>query len=104
MESKRIHKDIRMTWPILTNGEAVSLEGRDLKLILIDPKGNETELPFTYEGNVLTATFYGKDHRYCGTYGLTLWENYGKTGMTAVDKTRAVRLVPNTELEHKDNE
>lgn len=45
MESKRIHKDIRMTWPILTNGEAVSLEGRDLKLILIDPKGNETELP-----------------------------------------------------------
>ena len=45
MESKRIHKDIRMTWPILTNGEAISLAGRDLKLIIIDPKGGETELP-----------------------------------------------------------
>lgn len=102
MESKRIHKDIKMTWPILTNGEAISLAGRDLKLIIIDPKGGETELPFTFEGNILTTTFYGKDHKYCGTHGLTLWENYGKIGMTAVDKTKAVRLVANTELETSD--
>ena len=99
MESKRIHKDINITWPILTNGEAISLDGRDLKLILKDPKGCKIELPFTFSDNILTTTFYGKDHKHLGVYQLTLWENFNKVGMTAVDCTKAFKLVANTDQE-----
>ena len=102
MKSIRIGKDIAMTWTVTTNGEAISLEGRDLKLIMTEPKGSTIELPFTTSGNTVSMTYFGTAQKNCGTYSLTLWENYGKSGQTAVDKTKAFRLVPNTDLERED--
>lgn len=104
MESKRIGKDLRLLWrDIKTNGEFVSLNGRDLKLIMTDPKGGQIEMPLTVVDDYnIESHFYGKDHKYCGTHSLTIWENYGNIGQTALDKTKAFRLVPNTELETSD--
>ena len=37
MRKFRIGKDISFRWTILTNGEGVPLEGRDLRLAMTDP-------------------------------------------------------------------
>lgn len=101
MESKRIHKDLRLLWSdIKTNGKFVSLNGRDLKLVMTDPKGGKVEMPLTVVDDYsIESHFYGKDHKYCGTYSLTIWENLGKIGQTALDRTKAFRLVPSTARE-----
>ena len=106
MESKRIGKDLRLLWrDIKTNGEFVSLNGRDLKLIMTDPKGCQIEMPFTVVDDYNIETrFYGKDHKHLGNYMFTLWENYGKIGQTALDRKNAFRLVPTTDLERDDDE
>ena len=106
MESKRIGKDLRLIWrDIKTNGEFVSLNGRDLKLIMTDPKGGQIEMPLTVVDDYnIESHFYGKDHKHLGNYKLTLWENHGNIGQTALDRTMAFRLVPSTELERSDDE
>lgn len=106
MESKRIGKDLRLIWrDIKTNGEFVSLNGRDLKLIMTDPKGCQIEMPLTVVDDYnVESHFYGTDHKHLGNYKLTLWENYGKRGQTALDRTMAFRLVASTELERSDDE
>lgn len=94
MRKIRIGKDIYFTWQILTNKEPVPLEGRDLKLMLKNPLGRFLDFHFEiYQGNKLKFTFHGTDHKHLGTYSLTLWENYGKEGQTAVDMCEAFRLV-----------
>lgn len=104
MESKRIGKDLRLLWKnIKTNGEFVSLNGRDLTLIMTDPKGSQIEMPLTVVDDYnIESHFYGTDHKHLGNYKLTLWENYKKRGQTALDRTNAFRLVPSTELERDD--
>lgn len=106
MKSKRIGKDLRFLWRnIKTNDEFVSLNGRDLTLIMTDPKGGTMQMPFTVVEDYNVEThFYGKDHKHLGNYMLTLWENYGKIGQTALDRKNAFRLVPTTDLERDDDE
>lgn len=97
MRKIRIGKDIHFTWQILTNGEPIPLDGRDLRLILKNPLRTNIELPFSIsQGNRLKFTYYGTDHTNLGVYSLTLWENYGKDGQTAVDMCEAFRLVATT--------
>lgn len=94
-----------MIWAITTNGEPVSLVGRDLALCISTPKGGQIDTEFTIEGNdsnELHFVYEGRKHQYCGTYHLTLWENYGKVGQTVVDKMDAFRLVANTDLERDE--
>lgn len=105
MKSIRIGKDIAMTWSITTNGEPLSLVGRDLALCLSTPKGGQIDMEFTIGGdnsNELHFVYEGRKHQYTGTYMLTLWENYGKVGQTVVDKTNAFRLVATTDLERDE--
>lgn len=96
MKKIRIGKDIAIQWTILTNGEPQSLEGRDLSVSLTDPLGTKSELPFSVEGNVIRLTYSGTKQKRLGTYRLTLWENYGKEGQTAVDHCNPFALVPTT--------
>lgn len=96
MKKIRIGKDIALKWAILTNGESLSLEERDLKLILTSPLNRETDLQFTVEGNVLSTKIDGISQKGVGTYNLTLWENYGKIGQTALDACNAFSLVRTT--------
>ena len=76
MKKIRIGKDINLRWEILTNGEAIPLEGRDLKLVLINPLNAKTELDFSVNFNVIEARYKGTDQQRLGTYRMTLWENY----------------------------
>lgn len=88
----RIGNDLAIRWSILTNGEAKSLEGRDLTLTLWHPHGKRVLTDFTVRDNTLTWVFPGRDQRYTGEYILTLSENRGEPGMATVDQ-QGFRLV-----------
>lgn len=96
MKKIRIGKDINLRWEILTNGEAITLEGRDLKLVLINPLNAKTELDFSVNFNIIEARYKGTDQQRLGTYRMTLWENYQKDNQTVVDCCNAFQLVGST--------
>lgn len=81
-------------WTILTDGEAVSLEGRDLTLVLIHPRGNKEEMEFAAVNNVVTFSWQGKDQKELGRYGIILYENYGKPNQLRVDIHKFLELIP----------
>lgn len=98
-------KDVAIRWRIFTNGNSEPLEGRQLLLELKSPFGRVFELPFSIsEGNVIETVFRGVDQQNVGFYSLTLWENKGYDGQTAVDAVRAFELVRTTDEENKVGE
>lgn len=99
MKRIRIGKDIEIHWPILTNGEPVALEGRDLKLFVHLPSHMDIPVDFTTEGNTAIFTISGAMQKSIGVYRLTMWENLQKSGQTAVDYCNAFELVPTTCME-----
>lgn len=104
MKRIRIGKDIEIHWPILTNGEQVALEGRDLKLFVHLPSHMDIPVDFTTEGNTAIFTISGAMQKSIGVYRLTMWENLQKRGQTAVDYCKAFELVPTTLLEDGEDE
>lgn len=99
MKRIRIGKDIEIHWPILTNGEEVALEGRDLKLFVHLPSHMDIPVDFTTEGNTAIFIITGAMQKSIGMYRLTMWENLQKSGQTAVDYCNAFELVPTTCME-----
>lgn len=97
----RVGKDISLKWSILTDGVPVPLEGRTLSLTMTYPDGKVQSLLFTTEEHHVLVSLLGKDLTETGVYSLTLWENKGKGGQTAVDYINAFRLVANTSMEDK---
>jgi hypothetical protein len=62
------------------------------------------EMQFSVESNIVQFRFKGTEQRMLGKYIVTVWENYGKEGQTAVDFW-AFHLVPDTFSEGgKDDE
>lgn len=104
MKRIRIGKDIEIHWPILTNGQQVALEGRDLKLFVHLPSHMDIPVDFTTEGNTAIFTISGAMQKSIGVYRLTMWENLQKRGQTAVDYCKAFELVPTTLLEGGEDE
>lgn len=104
MKRIRIGKDIEIHWPILTNGQQVALEGRDLKLFVHLPSHMDIPVDFTTEGNTAIFTISGTMQKSIGVYRLTMWENLQKRGQTAVDYCKAFELVPTTLLEDGEDE
>lgn len=102
MNKIRIGKDFDIRWSILTNGEAVDLDGRDLHLEMQPPFHDRVVIPFNVEGNTIVARISHNQQESVGTYGLTLWENYGKDGQTAVDSCKAFTLVSSSCAEDDD--
>lgn len=97
----RVGKDISLKWSILTDGVPVPLEGRALSLTMTYPDGKVQSLFFTTEEHHVLVSLLGRDLTETGVYSLTLWENKGKGGQTAVDYINAFRLVANTSMEDK---
>ena len=87
------------SWTITTNGEAQSLEGRDLTLLLIHPRGNAEELDFTTANNVVSFTWQGDDQKELGPYSIILYENYGIANQRRVDIHYFLDLIPWSEKE-----
>lgn len=95
MRRIRKGKDILVQIHVLTNGEQKSLEGRDIKVILVTPLRSRMEMQFSMESNIVQFRFKGTEQRILGKYLVTVFENYGKEGQTAVD-FEAFHLVPDT--------
>lgn len=99
MRRIRIGKDIQIRWKIFTNGEAVSLRDRNLKLVLHHSLLPEQELSISIDpeiDNRLITTFRGVDQKMTGNYRLTLWENFGGNGQSVLDYCNAFTLVSTT--------
>ena len=79
------------------------LEGRDLKVILSNSFEKIEIKDFLLVGNVIRFSYHGKDQVHCGVYTLTLYENYHKEGMMAVDVCEAFKLIPRS-CEKKDRQ
>lgn len=99
MQNIRIGKDFTVEWPILTNGDAVPLAGRDLRLELHAPKKRVIEMPFETDGISIIVRMKPVYQDALGTHRFTLWENYGKDGQTVVDSCDAFQLVDSTHKE-----
>lgn len=104
MRRIRKGKDILVQIYVLTNGEPESLEVRDIKVQLITPIYSKIEMKFSVKGNIVQFRFKGTEQKLIGRYIVTVFENYGKDGQTAVD-FEAFHLVPDTFSEGgKDDE
>ena len=96
----RRQKDLVLRWKILTQGAELPLEGRDLQLEVTMPGGASHRIPCPErEGCSIVQRLSGRDLTRCGLYSLTLWENFGLAGQTAVDARHAFCLVPTTDDE-----
>lgn len=93
MRKIRIGKDIVLRWAILTNGEVVPLEGRNLKLFISNALSGKIEIEFLVKSNTIEAIFRGTEQKMLGAYRLTLWENYGEDNQSVVDYCDAFQLV-----------
>lgn len=97
MKKIRIGKDIFIRWAILTNGEPVPLQGRDLRLVIIDPLRRRISIAdLETAGHILQFRFLGSEQKSLGVYSFSLWENFGKADMTAVDACNVFELVSTT--------
>lgn len=92
-------KDIMLRWKVLTNGQEVSLEGRNIALVMTTPLGREKVVEHDVEGSVVVVRLRGTALTHLGDYTLTLWENRGEEGQTAVDAVNAFELVKYTTME-----
>ena len=92
-------KDIVFRWSILTNGNALPLQGRDLTLEIVNPYGRRIAMNYQTDGNTIVFKYRGTEHTMLGVHGITLWENKDEEGQTAVDISQAFELVRTTEEE-----
>lgn len=105
MDKIRIHKDITVRWRVTSAGEAVNLEGRDLAVVITDSTGRKRALPFAVtDTNLVTCEFLGSEQRTLGKYTLSLLENAGRPGSTALDEVDAFELVRYTTMEQKGDD
>lgn len=94
MKKIRIGNDIRVEWTLLRNGEAESLEGRDISVSLVNDV-SRTSVPVTVlvHENVVYVTYYGKDQNATGTHSLVVVENAGKEDMHTLDHAEVFLMV-----------
>lgn len=96
MKRIRIGKDIKIVWKILTNLKPLSLEEKDIRLVLTTPLGRKSDLPFHVSNDIVYSSYPGILQKETGVYKLTLWVNYGKPGQSVVDNSMAFKIVSST--------
>ena len=94
MKRIRIGNDVRIVWTLTRNGEAESLEGRDLRVRLVHDM-SKASVPFEWAciGQAVVGTFQGKDQEKTGRYSLVVAENAGRADMHTLDHAGALMLV-----------
>ena len=93
MKRIRIGNDINISLRVLTAGEWRPLEGRNLRLVLRDPKGGEMEVDFSIVGDTVSFVYPGRKQRHIGRYSVELWENEGEPRQAVADVNGAFELV-----------
>lgn len=92
-----------MTWSLVTNGESLSLEGRDIRLILVGPRGDKRVITnFEVDGDKIKFLFAPslQEQLGLGRYSLTYVENNAsETNRTVSDAVNFMTLVSTTDDE-----
>lgn len=89
----RIGNDIVIRATVLRLGQPEDFTGKEVRLWLCG-YSTRTELPFTLNGNELTATWYGTEQTLTGTYRLTIELRHGDRSLNTADECAAFQLVP----------
>lgn len=97
----RFGKDIKIMWKVTINDNPVTNKD-NLTLVMTNPRLQMQTLDFIIEDNTIVAYFRGTEHKYLGTYKLTLWYNYNREGQSALDSTEAFTLVRFTDREDEN--
>lgn len=100
-ERKRIGKTLMFTLEVTTNGEYISLDGRNITVEITAEKFRYHPR-ITTDGTTLFFEFPGKDQKVIGIHTATIWENYGEERQTVVDRWGIVELVKYSWQEDED--
>lgn len=92
-------KDVRITIPLLTDGQERDIGERDIRVQIIYPNGEKIFHEFSTNDNAITFVFAGTEQTIYGSYSLRIWENYDKNGQCLVDANDAFALVISTDDE-----
>lgn len=96
MVKKRIGCARLVKWTVLTNGELIPFEGRNISLCLRTPRNEEVEVE-NWATDFATILYQFdaqiQEQHGTGVYSLTLYENKGEENQTAVDTCNFIRLV-----------
>ena len=93
MRNIRFGKAIHFTLVVLTNGERLPLEGRNLTCEISDTYGRKQSIPFVVSGSVIQFDFLPNQQRVLGKYIITITEDKGEDTQNIVDIDDVVNLV-----------
>ncbi len=102
MAKIRIGNDIQVSWEVTTSGEALSLEGRSLRLYVLNAYRKQEITEFSVSGDVITFYYRAAEQKTLGAYCVELEDTYGGT-TRKVCADLAFTLVAHTS-EEADNE
>lgn len=96
----RLGVTMQINVPVLTDGDEVSLVGRNISAIIVAPNRKQYMLDFTLDGehmNKVKAVFEGMIHEVTGLHRIMIVENLGKESQTLFDMD-AVNLVARSSM------
>lgn len=102
MTNIQIGNTFLVRWKIVTDGEPVSLEGRDIKPILLSPSGKPQRInprQDEEDDSVFVFEFEGIEQKELGVYRIVAIENQGGKTQAITDEVMAFRLVATADEE-----
>lgn len=92
----RIGNTITIRFRLKTGGEEMPLEGRDIKVLMVNESGYAVYIPHTISGTCdIEVKIEGRNDMSIGKYFVEVWENKGKVNELVVDFDAFI-LVPRT--------
>lgn len=104
MKKIRIGNDIYITWTLTdSSGNPYDLTGREFEVWMVTWGIRIRVTDFTYNENVISWTYLGKDQKATGEFALLLVENRGGVAMVTYDTKDAFELVAHSWLTGDDD-
>lgn len=97
----RFGKTLLVQVTVETNGQAVSLDGRDISVMLVGPRGVRDMMDVEISGNVITFVVEGATQKFAGLYRVEVFENKGVVSQSVMD-CDAFELVPLSCMESQE--
>lgn len=98
IRKKRLGTTLSCHVSVITNGQELSLDGRDITVLLVNPLGVCMLVDATFSGNIASFVYEGNQQRYTGVYRVEVYENFEKVSQSVFDKD-AFELVPRSYME-----
>lgn len=103
MRKTRIGNDIQVSWEVKTNGEAVSLEGRQLRLYVRSAYAKQEITDFAVSGCVITFTYPASMQKTTGARAVVLNDATEGSAERTICADQAFTLVAHTCEESDDD-